>query len=413
MSGNQAARAVAARGWLLILVVCVSEALMMTGFSAYWSLLPVLQPAWSMNNALAGWLSGVFFGGYVVAVPFLAAITDRIDARLIVLLGAALAAAGLLGMALLADGFWTALPWRIVAGAGLAGTYMPGLKVLTDRLRSGNQARAVAFYTSCFSVGSALSYVVAGMALEWLGWRGAMLLAAAGPLLGILAYLVLLEPHRPQHDGTPRGHVLDFRPVFRAPEAMGYVLAYAGHTAELFAMRSWIVPFLVFSLGTGGALDLDATVLAMAISLVAVVSSFGGAELALRFGRRRLVTSAMLSSFAVSAVVGFSAALPFTVVVAVCLIYAVTIQADSAALTAGAVAAAPPGHRGATLAVHSTLGFSGALFAPMVVGVVLDEAAPLGGTTAWGLAFLSMGAMGLLGFFCFAALARYHAGRRD
>jgi len=411
MSGNRAARAIARRGWLLILVVCFSEALMMTGFSAYWSLLPVLQPAWGMNNALAGWLSGIFFGGYVLAVPFLAAITDRIDARLVVLLGATLAAVGLAGMALFADGFWSALPWRVIAGAGLAGTYMPGLKVLTDRLRSGNQARAVAFYTSCFSVGSALSYVVAGMALEWLGWRGALLLTTAGPLLGILIYLVLLEGHVPQHEGPPRGHVLDFRPVFRAPEAMGYVLAYAGHTAELFAMRSWIVPFMVFCLGTSGALDMDATVFAMVISLVAVVSSFGGAELALKFGRQRLVRWAMLSSFAVSAVVGFSAALPFALVVIVCLIYAVTIQADSAALTAGAVAAAPPGHRGATLAVHSTLGFSGALFAPMIVGVVLDEAAPLGGTTAWGLAFLSMGGMALAGFLCFAALARRHAGR--
>ncbi len=406
MNDNLLARSVAARSWLLIAVVCVSEALMMAGFSAYWSLLPVLQPAWEMNNALAGWLSGVFFGGYVVAVPFLAAITDRIDARHIVLLGATLAAIGLIGMALLAHGFWSALPWRVIAGAGLAGTYMPGLKVLTDRLRSGNQARAVAFYTSCFSVGSAFSYVAAGLALDWLGWRGALLFTAGGPLLGILFYLFLLEPHVPVHDGSPRGHVLDFRPVFRAPEAMGYVLAYAGHTAELFAMRSWIVPFLVFCLGAGGVIDLDATIFAMAISLIAVVSSFGGAELALRFGRQRLVRWAMLSSFVVSAGVGFCAGLPFTVVVIVCLLYAVTIQADSAALTAGAVAAAPKGHRGATLAVHSTLGFSGALFAPMVVGVVLDEAAPLGGTTAWGLAFLTMGLMAMVGFVCFALLAR-------
>lgn len=406
MTSGPLARAVAHRTWLLIPAVCLSEVLMMAGFSAYWSLLPVLQPAWQMNNAAAGWLSGVFFGGYVLAVPFLTAITDRVDARRIVLLGASLAAAGLVGMALLADGFWTALPWRVIAGAGLAGTYMPGLKVLTDRLRGGNQARAVAFYTSCFSVGSAFSYVAAGLVLDWLGWRGALLFTAGGPVLGILLYLVLLAPHAPEQDGQPRGHVLDFRPVFRAPEAMGYVLAYAGHTAELFAMRSWIVPFLVFCLGAGGTLDLDATVFAMAISLVAVVSSFGGAELALRIGRHRLVRWAMLSSFVVSAVVGFTAGLPFAVVVVVCLIYAVTIQADSAALTAGAVAAAPKGHRGATLAVHSTLGFSGALFAPMVVGVVLDEAQPLGGTTAWGLAFLAMGAMALVGFVFFALLAR-------
>ena len=48
------AAAVAQRRWRLIAVVCIAEALTMTGFSAYWSLLPVLQPAWAMNNADAG-----------------------------------------------------------------------------------------------------------------------------------------------------------------------------------------------------------------------------------------------------------------------------------------------------------------------------------------------------------------------
>ena len=84
--------------------------------------------------------------------------------------------------------------------------------------------------------------------------------------------------------------MLDFRPVLRSRETMGYIIAYAGHGAELFAMRSWIVPFLVFCLGSGRAFELDATLFATLISFVAVVSSIGGAELALRIGRARLIT---------------------------------------------------------------------------------------------------------------------------
>ena len=121
--------------------MCLALVFAMTGFSAYWSLQPVLQPAWHMNNATAGWLSGAFFGGYVLAVPFLTAITDRVDARYIVILGAAVSAAALVGLAFLATGFWSALPWRVIAGAGLAGCYMPGLKVLTDRMPKARRAR--------------------------------------------------------------------------------------------------------------------------------------------------------------------------------------------------------------------------------------------------------------------------------
>ena len=400
------AQAIARRPAVLIAVMCLALVFAMTGFSAYWSLQPVLQPVWHMNNATAGWLSGAFFGGYVLAVPFLTAITDRVDARYIVILGAVLSAGALVGLSFLATGFWSALPWRVLAGAGLAGCYMPGLKVLTDRLPKARRARAVAFYTACFSAGTAVSYALAGGALEWFGWRGAFLFTAAGPILCVIALVMLVAPREPEAAKNVRRHVLDFRPVLRSRKTMSFIIGYAGHGAELFAMRSWIVPFFVFCLGSGAEFDLNATLLATMTSLVAVASSIGGAELALRVGRVRLITWVMLATFAISAGIGFSSLLPFAAVAILCLIYSAAIQADSAALTAGAVNTSPVGHRGATLAVHSTLGFSGSLFAPAVVGVVLDHAAPLGGTTAWGLAFLSMGSMALLGFLFFTLQRR-------
>ena len=370
----------------------------MAGFATYWSLLPVLQPAWDMNNSTAGFLSGAYFGGYVLAVPVLTAMTDRVDARHVVILGMALSALGLAGLAFFADGVWSALPWRVIAGAGLAGSYMPGLKMLTDRLSPARQARAVSFYTACFSVGTGVSYASAGFALEWFGWRGAFLFTAAGPVLGALVVAAMVAPKKPEAAAEERGHVLDFRPVLRSRETMGYVIAYTGHAAELLALRSWIVPFLVFCLGSGAAVERNASLIATVTAFVAVFSSIAGAELALRIGRVRLIAWVMLATFAISAAVGFSSPLPFAAVVVLCLVYSAAIQADSAVLTTGAVATSPAGHRGATLAVHSTLGFSGSLLGPLLVGVVLDLAAPLGGTTAWGLAFLSMGAMALVSF---------------
>ena len=299
--GTVISQAILRRPRALIGALCLAEVFAMTGFAAYWSLLPVLQPDWGMNNAAAGWLSGAFFGGYVLAVPFLTAMTDRVDARHVFILGAVLSAGALIGMSFLATGFWSALPWRVIAGAGLAGCYMPGLKVLTDRLPEARHARAVAFYTASFSIGTALSYALAGGALEWFGWRGAFLFAAVGPVLSVVAAVTLVAPRAPEAATEERRHVLDFRPVLRSRETMGYIVAYAGHGAELFAMRSWIVPFLVFCLGSGGAFELDATLFATMTSLIAVVSSIGGAELALRVGRARLITWVMLATFALSA----------------------------------------------------------------------------------------------------------------
>ena len=71
-------------------------------------------------------------------------------------------------------------------------------------------------------------------------------------------------------------------------------------------------------------------------------------------------------------------------------VYFIAIMADSAALTAGLVAATPPHQRGAAMAVYSFGGFGAGFLAPLVFGAVLD----VGGKThpsAWGFAFASLG----------------------
>jgi hypothetical protein len=94
----------------------------------------------------------------------------------------------------------------------------------------------------------------------------------------------------------------------------------------------------------------------------------------------------------VAAITGFSAGQPIYLVAGLCLLYHMIIMGDSAALTGGAVAAAVPGQRGATLAVHSILGFGGGFLGPLAVGLVLDLAGGETSRVAWGLAFLVMGA---------------------
>ena len=103
----------------------------------------------------------------------------------------------------------------------------------------------------------------------------------------------------------------------------------------------------------------------------------------------------MLLSGGLGAVIGFTAALPYYLVVLLAVLYGMLITGDSASLTAGAVAAAPPQLRGTTLAVHSTFGFSAAFLGPLTIGVLLDIFG--GGLLAWGMGFLAMAVVCLLG----------------
>jgi MFS family permease len=98
----------------------------------------------------------------------------------------------------------------------------------------------------------------------------------------------------------------------------------------------------------------------------------------------------MASSIALACLVGFAAPLPWAILFGVAAFYFLTVMADSAALTAGVVAASDPAERGATMAVYSLVGFSAGFVAPLAFGAVLDAAGGQGRVLAWGLAFAGL-----------------------
>ena len=388
-------------------VLCLAQVLTMLGVFAFPALLPTFFTEWHLSNTDAGWIAGIYFAGYSIAVPVLSSLTDRIDARRVFIVGAALAGVAAAGFALFAEGFWSAMVFRVFAGIGLAGTFMPGLRALTDRCEGPGQARAVAFYTASFSLATGLSFLMAGEVGRIFGWRTAFAVAAVATVLGLILVAVALRPLKPERASEPTG-LLDFRPVLRNRLAMGYILGYAAHVWELFAFRSWIVMFLAFALTFHDQAGWPApTTVATIASVLAVVTSIGGQELAMRLGRRRVVSVLMLASAVAAAGFGFTASLPYGWVVVLAVVYGALMIADSAALTTGTVLAAEPGRRGATLALHSLCGFSAGFLGPLAVGVVLDLAGGTGSVLAWGLAFASMGAVVALG-----PLALFVLGRR-
>ena len=78
-------------------------------------------------------------------MPILVSLTDRIDPRRVLITSLLIGGIASLGYALFAEGFWTALGFRALHGVGLAGTYMPGLKALSDHIEGPRQSRYVAF----------------------------------------------------------------------------------------------------------------------------------------------------------------------------------------------------------------------------------------------------------------------------
>lgn len=118
----------------------------MTGTAVVPALATVLKQTWGLNNTEAGWILGTYWVGYVIAVPVLSGLTDRVAPRIVYGVSLAIGVFGCLGFAYFAQGLWTAILFHTLMGVGLAGTYMPGLKILSDRLIGTTQSRGTAFY---------------------------------------------------------------------------------------------------------------------------------------------------------------------------------------------------------------------------------------------------------------------------
>jgi len=381
-----------------IIYICVAEILTIAGTMFFPALLPGFQAEWKLTNTEAGWINGIFFGGYAAFVPILVSLTDRIDARRIYLFSAAFGGVSMFGFGYLAQDTVTAMIFRFCSGISLAGTFMPGLKALSDRITGKNQSRAIALYTSSYSIGTAASVFFSGWLVSWMHWRQAAALLSLAYLGAVVIFALAVTPKKPDRSRRESlSSPFNFREALQNRSVIGYMFGYAVHCWELFGFRSWMVAFLAYSVSiqTGREHMLSPQNVATLIVLAGVPASILGNEAAHRWDRRRAVAIFMVLSGIIGCFLGFLAHLPYTIVSGLCVIYGIAVMLDSGSLTAGVVATSYDTERGRTLALYSFAGFGMALLSPLAFGFILDTAGS--GVQGWGFAFATLGIASLSG----------------
>lgn len=427
------------RVWLA--AVCASELGTLLVFSNFSALLPILQKDWGLSNSEAGLIVSFYQFGYIGAVMILATLTDYMPPRRIYLWSAFWTAAASLAFAFWAQGFVSAVLLRGAVGLGLAGTYMPGMRMVAERFAEGRRGFAMGCYIGSFTLGTSVSLLLTGWANGQWGWRWAFALTSAGPLLaGLIGWLVLprgmaaapkalAAAARPIATGASPGAASinpgaastnkgRLGPVLKNRPAMRLITAYGAHSFELMGMRGWIVPFFTASLVASGAALAEANQrAALAASAVLAIGALPHPFTGLvsdRFGRARPISMLMMLSAACSFAIGWGLAWPFPALVALGLLYGVLITSESAIVSTGIADAAESTYLGRTMALQSTVGFTAGALSPWAVGLVLDWA-PRWGASAdskWIWGFGLLGAVALLGPLTVRFKDFTRAGRR-
>jgi predicted MFS family arabinose efflux permease len=392
----------------IVAATCVAEILGLAGFSTVPALLPQFIEAWSLTNTQAGWLTGILSAGYMAAVVPLVSLTDHQPARRIFLASSTLNALCCFGIAL-SNGLIPALGFRAVAGIALAGMYMPGLQALTHAVEGTMRARIAAWYTSSFTIGASLSFLL-GRIGTLLDWRSAFVLAGVLSTAGlVMAWATLPRTDRPRGAEEVRP-VFDIRPVLNNRDALALIFGYAATIWGAVGLRQWIVVFLTFCATLHANVPAQASIIlaiGALISLLGVPAGLLGNELSIRYGLRNIATLVFLLSAFASCLFGFTAMLPYIVILCLAVVIGFVVQGNYSNITSGVLAVAAPRYRGATIGLYSCIGFGAGFLGTVLFGVTLDHFGGTSQLTAWAVSF------GTCGLACLAGAAATFFLSRD
>lgn len=379
------------------MLVVVSAALFLSVlvWFNYSAVLPSIVADWGLSGTHAGIVFAAFQAGYLAAIVPIGMLVDRRSPRGVIAVGATVTGGASLLFALFATGVISGTVLRFIAGVGMAGVYVPGMRFVAEWYAETDRGTAMGVYVGTFSASSGLSFLFAGTIAAALDWRTAIAATSIGAL-GVAPLILGLGRDAPGVDRAEGGFDLG---VLRNRAYLAAVGVYSWHNWELFGMRNWLPAFLltVPAIAATGSPELAvSTLVGITVALGGPGNLLGGA-LSDRVGRIRVIAVALAASGLISAVLGLLGGISIPLLVALVLVYGVAITMDSAPTSTTVTEVVAPERMGTALSVQSFIGFSTTVVSPVVFGWALDR----GG---YALAFPTLAAGAAAGLVCVGAL---------
>ena len=284
-------------------------------------------------------------------------LADRLDPRRFFMLATLVAALVNASILLAHPGDAWIYIARFITGACMAGVYPIGMKLVAT-WATDDLGMLVAILVGALTLGSASPHLL--NAFGGVGWRFTIGASSAAALLAAATInLVRIGPRRaPSRPFKP--HFL--ATALRTPALRLANLGYLGHMWELYAMWTWIGAFLAASLAiNSGGYDpvlFPKVETFVVMGVGGLLGCLAGGFLADRVGRTALTMGAMAISGTCAIAVGFLFGAHPLALAAICLVWGVTIVADSAQFSASVTELSPPELIGTMLTVQTCAGFT-------------------------------------------------------
>lgn len=347
------------------------------------SIVPLLEDAFRIDKAGAGVaISAAVLGSVLVQIPF-GFLMDRYDNRSLMTLGTAVfVPVAIVGS--FADSYPLFLSSRAIAGIAGGAVFVLGANVVAQVFAGSRQGFVTTVFISSAPLGFAISQFGGPVLAESFGWTAVFV---AYPLVSALGYLVF-RLSRPTAIRTGEritlrefGHALRNRAVLLVS-----LSGFCSYVLYIF-LNSWMPTYaterLPLTLGEAGAI----TALLPAVGMVA--RPVGGWLSDYVGYRRRLIVVCSLA-FALPSLVVVARGVSTLLFTAVMLGVGFSLQFGMGVYYVYTRELAADGTGGTSLAVFTSIAFSGTLVSPTLGGWLIDA-------FSWETTFLLYGFIGLAG----------------
>jgi MFS family permease len=337
-------------------------------------LFPVLSAEFGVSYVELGALTTVFYATSGVCQAFAGTLVDRFGAGRVLIAGVSLLA-GAIAAAAAVTSYWMLIPIAVVAGLGNSVFHPADLAILSTRISKRIMGRAYSAHATCGTLGYALALVVIGNLAALVGWREALLGAAALGLCGAAVLWICrseLDAHR-RHKVEEGAASKSYFAVIANPVVLSAFIYFALMAGAGIGVQNFATVAMVNLFGV--TLSAATAAVATYIAGTAVGTMIGGV-IADRTQRHDMVAISGLCVAALFMMLAATGALGFAGTIATLVLAGLSAGTTAPSRDMLVRAITPPAAAGRIFGfVYSGLD-AGSFVAPLIFGWLIDHGMP-------------------------------------